>query len=187
MEIKTLSPGDSLWETAAAFAEGCDWPDGGSLAKRMRDGSFHGWERVFILMDGETIAGFCALSETDCLSKAPYCPYVTFLYVDQPYRGSGLSLRLLDAAQEHARVSGFDRVFLVGDPRGFCEKFGFRAVDQQPSPRNPLKTQTIFMREAQTAPSPSERHPVRNMLKLSLYLLAVIALWVIVAKIAFPT
>lgn len=185
MEIKTLSPGDSLWDTAADFAEGCGWPAGADLAQRMRLGDFHDWEHVFLLTDGETIVGFCALSKTDRLVKAPYCPYVSFLYIDSLYRGSRLSLKLIDAAQTHARANGFDRIFLVSSERGLYEKFGFSIVDQQSSLRNPLKTQSIFMREAQASATPID--PARNFLKLALYLLAVIALWVIVAKIAFPT
>lgn len=187
MEIKALTPGDPLWETVADFAENCLWPAGRNLSKRMRDGDFRDWERVLAALDGETVAGFCTLSRTDCLPKAPYCPYVGYVYVDPPYRGSRLSGSLIDAAAGLARDAGFDRIFLVSDHAGLYEKYGFQAVDRQPAPWNALKTETIFMREIDPAPAPARGVNVKSMATLLFYLLLVIALWFIVGKIAFPS
>ena len=62
MEIRILAPGDALWSRASDYAAACPWPGGADLAKRMRANEFADWERVFLALDGESPAGFCALS-----------------------------------------------------------------------------------------------------------------------------
>lgn len=187
MEIKALFPGDPLWETVAGFAENCLWPEGRNLSQRMRDGGFHDWERVLVALDGETIAGFCTLSKTCRLPKAPYCPYVGDVFVDLPYRGNRLSANLIDAAAARAQEAGFDRIFLVSDHSGPYEKYGFQAIDRQTPPWNPLKTATIFVREMEPAPAPVHGMNIRSMATLLFYLLLLIGLWFIVGRIAFPS
>ena len=184
MEIKALYPGDPLWETVADFAENCLWPAGKGLAQRMRENDFHDWECVLAALDGEEIAGFCTLSRTDCLPRAPYCPYVGYVYVDLPYRGNRLSGSMIDAASRLAREAGFDRVFLVSDHVGLYEKYGFTAVDRQPAPWNPLKPQTIFTREMDRPAEPPHGVNVKSMLALLVSLLAMIAVWFVIGKLS---
>ena len=186
MEIKVLLPGDLLWETVADFAENCIWPAGKALAERMRGEKFRGWECVIAAFDENKVAGFCVLSETDCLPDAPYCPWIGFVFVDIPYRGNRLSASLIDAAAAQARTAGFDRIFLVSDHLGLYEKYGFTAIDRRPAPWNQLKTETIFMREMDAAPAPQPKSRINNMLQLMFYILILIALWVAVGKIFFP-
>ena len=133
MEIKALFPGDPLWETVADFAENCIWPAGKNLAERMRKNDFHDWECVFAALDDEKIAGFCTLSKTDRLPKAPYTPYVGFIFVDLPYRSNRLSSNLIDAASEAARNAGFDRIFIISDHVGLYEKYGFEKIGEYPT------------------------------------------------------
>lgn len=65
MEAWTLE--NPLWNNVADYAERCPWCMGKALASRMRSGAFKGWERVFVAISKERIAGFCAFVEQDCL------------------------------------------------------------------------------------------------------------------------
>lgn len=126
MEIRILQPGDDNWKTAADYAEACSWRAGPFLAKQMRGGDFSDWERVFAAFDGERMAGYCTLSKTDCIPDVAYTPFISFVFVGEPDRGSRLSQRLIEAALQYAKTIGFSRVYLVSGERGLYEKYGFQ-------------------------------------------------------------
>ena len=144
MVLSILAPGNPLWEPVAVFAESCSWKAGKKLAKRMRNGCFTDWERVFIAqMDGR-LAGFCSLIETDCLPSLSYTPYISHVFVAEPYRGQRLSQQLIRTALAYAREVGFQQVYLISDHQNLYEKYGFFKVDQQPAPWEPGTLETVF-------------------------------------------
>jgi len=190
MKILALQYGDPLWEKTADFAENCTWEAGPALAKNMRENAFTDWERVIVALDDdESVIGYCTLTKTDCLPDAPYTPYIGFLYVAERYRGQRIGGRLIDHAAELAAEAGFDRVFLVSRHVGLYEKYGFAAIDSRPSPKNRLRTETIFMRECTDSgePAPDRGKSVKNMAQLLFYIVLLIGMWVVLGKIAFPS
>ena len=59
-------------------------------------------ERVFALAEGTAIAGYCTLVEVDCL-EVPYRPFISYVFVGEPYRGQRWSEKLIRAAMAYAR------------------------------------------------------------------------------------
>lgn len=49
----------------------------------MRAFDFKPWERVFIAEEDGLIAGFCTLTEKDCIPKVDYAPFIGFVECDQ--------------------------------------------------------------------------------------------------------
>ena len=113
MEIRILAPGDALWSRASDYAAACPWLGGAELAKRMRANEFADWERVFLALDGESPAGFCALVSGDCPGGAPESPFIANLFVDRAHRGRRLSKDLIDAAEDFVSTAGAVRAGAV--------------------------------------------------------------------------
>ena len=145
MIIQPLVFGDVLWEPAAEYAHNCSWSAGQNLAKQMYQHKFNDWERVFAATENSKIVGYCTLSATDCIPNVTYTPYISFVFVDEQYRGNRLSEKLIRFALEYAKKLNFDRVYLVSDHVNLYEKYGFVKVDEKPAPWNPDTTETIFM------------------------------------------
>ena len=135
MEIKTITYHDKeLWEKVADYAENCSWEDTGKyLANRMKTNEFLNWERVFVALENNTIAGFCALSEKSTVVDE-YSPHIGFVFVDELHRGNRISEKLCVSATEYAQIVGFDKVYLYSDLVNFYEKYGFTKIDEKDSP-----------------------------------------------------
>lgn len=146
MEIKQISKDDALWPIVALYADQCSWRAGKSLARQMREQRFEDWETVFVALDQDQIAGYCTLAKTDCIPDVPYTPYIGFLFVGERYRGERLSERMIGAALKHARMLGFEKVYLVSDHVNLYEKYGFIRVDEKMAPWGAMET--IYMHPA---------------------------------------
>lgn len=145
MKIIPITRSSGMWVKVAAYAQQCSWGAGRSLAREMNADGFQDWERVFVALAGDEIAGYCTLSKTDCIPDVPYTPYIGYVFVGEQFRGARLSQHLINCAMEYARELGFDRVYLVSDRVGLYEKYGFVKVDQKPAPWAPDTLETIFM------------------------------------------
>jgi len=146
MTMQALVFGDILWESVAEYAHNCSWGAGAILASQMRQNKFNEWERVFVALEGDNIAGYCTFAAADCIPDVPYTPYVSFMFVGEEYRGDRLSEKLICFAIAYAKELDFDRVYLVSDHVNLYEKYGFVKIDEKPAPWNPDAMETIFMR-----------------------------------------
>lgn len=146
MEIKALTHQDKdLWERAARYAEGCSWqPTGKGLSTRMMKKEFADWERVFVALENNEIAGFCALTKTCSLSPVEYMPFIGFVFVGEPYRGNRISEKLCLFATQYAKTVGFDIVYLYSYIVNLYEKYGFTKIDEKEAPWG--VRQSIFMK-----------------------------------------
>ena len=144
MTIKNLTWEDALWVSVADYASTCSWRAGALLAKLMKEHHFTDWERVFVALLEDAIAGFCVLTKTDCIPNLPYTPYISFIFVGEPYRGQSVSKALCFSALEYAKSLGFDKVYLISDHIGLYEKYGFVAIVHKREPWGTM--QTIYMR-----------------------------------------
>ena len=145
MTIKPLVNEDDMWEAVINYADNCSWGAGKNLARQMRTSDFRDWERVFIALVDNQIAGYCTLAKTDCIPKVPYTPYIGYMFVGEPYRGHRFSEKLINFALAYAKRVGFDKVYLVSDHVNLYEKYGFIKIDEKPAPWNPETLETIFM------------------------------------------
>ncbi|KTD83509.1 GNAT family N-acetyltransferase [Paenibacillus etheri] len=107
MQIESIIYSNKLWQIVIEYAQECSWRAGTTLAKQMKECHFSDWERVFVALDGDHIAGYCALAKTDCIPDIPYTPYIGFVFVGEQYRGNRLSEKLILSASAYAKGTGF--------------------------------------------------------------------------------
>lgn len=144
IDFRFLTAADPLWGEVTAYARGCSWRAGPSLASAMERGDLDDWEGVIVALDGETIAGYCTVAKTDCIPDAPYTPYIGYVFVGEAFRGHRLSGRMIDFACAYLKTLGFDRVYLVSDHENLYEKYGFSVIDHRPAPWSSIEK--IYMR-----------------------------------------
>jgi GNAT superfamily N-acetyltransferase len=129
MEIYTMTNTHEKWESVAAFAEKCSWRAGRYLAELMGGSTFKDWERVFAAFEDGRPVGFCTLTEKDELDpKYPYTPLIGFVFVDEAYRGSRISEKMIRTALEYAKSVGYEKAYIMSDEKGLYEKYGFSCM-----------------------------------------------------------
>lgn len=134
LEVYPMTPGHAHWERLIAYADACSWKAGPALAKIMRKGEFLPWERVFILLDGGEVAGYCTLFEKDELIEGyDYAPFIGFVFIDEKFRGQRLSQFLIRCVLAYARERTFPKVYLMSGEQGLYEKYGFQKIGEFPT------------------------------------------------------
>ena len=142
LEIKALTYDDELWVNVSNYAKHCSWKAGASLSKLMSNNILAKWERVFVALIENEIAGFCTLLNADCIPNVEYTPFIGFIFVGESYRGNRISEKLCLTAIKYAKSIGFDRVYLVSDHINLYDKYGFIKIDEKEAPCGAM--QTIF-------------------------------------------
>ena len=145
LKIRALTYHDNeLWGKMAAYAAACSWQETGAyLSSQMKRKAFSGWERVFVALIDNTIAGFCALTKTCSLRNISYAPFLGFVFVDEVFRGNRISEKLCMFAIQYAKTTGFDKVYLYSDLDNLYEKYGFVKIDEKEAPWGEM--QSIYM------------------------------------------
>ena len=129
MKIEILIPSHPLWNKTISFAENCSWRAGAVLAKRMRENDFAENERVLIALENDDIAGFCSFANKDELPQEyDFTPFISFMFVDEKYRGHRLSGKLIDVACGIAKDQGFSTMYVMSGEVGLYEKYGFKKI-----------------------------------------------------------
>lgn len=131
MEIKTITSTDSEWTKVMDYAENCSWIAGKNLANQMKMEHFKEWERVFIAIENDEMAGYCTIAETDCIPDVPYTPYIGFMFVGEKFRGNRLSQKLIIKAMAYAKELGYEKIYLISDHDNLYEKYGFSVIDKK--------------------------------------------------------
>lgn len=134
MNFRAITSSDVLWNRVRDYAAECSWRAGKALANDMDNNAFVDWERVVVAFDDDNICGYCTVTKIDCIPDVSYTPYIGFLFVDEAYRGSRLSQRLIQHAMTYLKEVGFDKVYLVSDHENLYEKYGFRVVERKNAP-----------------------------------------------------
>jgi len=144
LEIKALTYDDELWVNVSNYAKHCSWKAGASLSKLMSNNILAKWERVFVALIENEIAGFCTLLNADCIPNVEYTPFIGFIFVGESYRGNKISEKLCLFASDYAKSLNFEKVYLVSDHVNLYEKYGFIEIDKKEASWGAM--QTIFMR-----------------------------------------
>lgn len=131
MIIKAITSIDSEWTKVIDYAEKCSWKAGINLANAMRKEQFTEWERVFIAIENDEIAGYCTVAKTDCIPDVPYTPYIGFVFVGEKFRGNRISQKLIIEAMAYAKKLGFKEIYLISDHENLYEKYGFSVIDKK--------------------------------------------------------
>lgn len=129
METVILKQSDPQWADMAQRIQAVSWRAGAHLAQRMHTSTFD-WEQVIVLMHHQQLVGFCALLETDIV-PATQSPFISYVFVDEAYRGQGLSTRLVQAAEQVALEIGFDVTYIVTRHVGLYERLGYELFDHR--------------------------------------------------------
>jgi len=97
----------------------------------MEENKFIEWERVFVAIDGNNIAGYCTFVKNDCIPDAKYTPYISCIFVGEQYRGQRLSEKMILSVIEYAKKIKFNEVYIVSNHINLYEKYGFTKIDEK--------------------------------------------------------
>lgn len=129
LEILFLKNQDEYYEQLIEYALNCPWRAGSSLADKMKNNYFIGWQRVIVALIDQKIAGFATFVECDSIKNNKYQPFIGYVYVDEQYRGRRLSEKMIDEIINYAKMLGFKSVYVHSGELGLYEKFGFKIID----------------------------------------------------------
>lgn len=131
VEIIRAEQGSPLWDRLISYAACCSWKEPGQhLAQLLRENRLEGWASVFAALEEGQIVGFCTLLKTDYYPENRYFPWISTIFVEEPFRGRRISHRMIEAAAAYAKSVGFARVYIPSDMTGFYEKCGFQKIDE---------------------------------------------------------
>lgn len=140
MEIRALTNQADLWEPTIRFAADSSWKAGKYLAKAMEENQFNDWERVFVALVDQSLAGFCTLTQEDGIPDLDYGPYIGYVFVAEAYRGKRISEQLCLSAIEYANQIGYSSVYLISDHINLYEKYGFSKIAEKQAPWGSLES-----------------------------------------------
>ena len=145
MQVKAITPSDELWNEVEKYAGICSWSAGKSLSNEMKRLSFSDWERVIVCFEDKEICGYCTVAKRDCIPDVSYTPYIGYVFVGEPFRGSRISQKMIAFAMRYLKSIGFDKVYIVSDHENLYEKYGFIVVDKKIAPWG--KEEKIYMQK----------------------------------------
>lgn len=90
-----------------------------------------GCEALYLLVDGERLASFVTLAQSDCVDAPEYGPWIGFVYTAPAYRGRRLAGMLIEHAAQTAKQHGAQRVYINTDHVGLYEKYGFTYLENR--------------------------------------------------------
>jgi len=131
MEIKAIFPNDELWNKTINYGKNCGWKAGPIFAKQMEQNKFTEWERIFVAVDDNNIAGYCTFVKSDCIPDVKYTPYISCIFVGEQYRGKRLSEKMILTVIEYAKNNKFNEVYIVSNHVNLYEKYGFIRIDEK--------------------------------------------------------
>ncbi len=83
---------------------------------------------TFVALDGERPVGTVGLWRCDLISRQDLYPWLAALYIDEGWRGRGLSERLQQTIIDCCRQRGDADLYLYSACTGYYEKFGWRYI-----------------------------------------------------------
>jgi N-acetylglutamate synthase-like GNAT family acetyltransferase len=131
MEIKQIFQTDELWQKTIDYGKNCSWKAGPYFAKQMEENIFIDWERVFVAIENNNIAGYCIFVKNDCIPDVKYTPYISCIFVGEQYRGKRLSENMILTVIEYAKEIKFNEVYIVSNHIDLYEKYGFIKIDEK--------------------------------------------------------
>lgn len=118
------------WDELIHYARSCPWVAGKHLADMMEQNAFTEWESVFAAVEENKVIGFCTFLKTDYYPENRYSPWISSIFVDESYRGSRISERMIETVIAYAKKQGFSKVYIPSELTGIYEKYGFVKIDE---------------------------------------------------------
>jgi len=83
---------------------------------------------TFVALDGDRPVGTVGLWRCDLISRQELCPWLAALYVDEPYRGQGVSGQLQQTIIDRCRQRGDRHLYLYSACADYYERFGWAYI-----------------------------------------------------------
>ena len=114
-------------EELLRFIGDCSWEEAKDhLAELIRSWNFAGDEAVFAAVADGRIVGMATFLMTDYYPLPEVYPWVSSVFVDEAYRGRGISGLLIGRANAYAKSLGCERTYIPSSFFGLYEKYGYR-------------------------------------------------------------
>lgn len=95
---------------------------------------------TWVALDGDRVAGTVGLWRCDLISRQDLFPWLAALYVDDTYRGQGLSEQLQQTAIAECRLRGYPVLYLYSECADYYERFGWQYMgDALDYPDKPVR------------------------------------------------
>ncbi|MBQ9765107.1 MAG: GNAT family N-acetyltransferase [Lachnospiraceae bacterium] len=129
MEIKKVDRNTELADKLVRFVENFSWEDVKEHTLQvLRNWEFSDWETMFVALVNNQIVGMASIAKTDYYPIPEICPWISCIFVDEGYRGHRISERLIEAANEYAKLVGFEKTYIPSEHIGLYEKYGYHYV-----------------------------------------------------------
>jgi len=82
--------------------------------------------KVLMLVDGGNLVSFCTLADKDDIQPTELTPWIGWVYTFPEYRGHRYVGKLLNYAEELAKLNGMDNIYISTNHNGLYEKYGYQ-------------------------------------------------------------
>ncbi|MGB9098966.1 GNAT family N-acetyltransferase [Erwinia sp.] len=83
---------------------------------------------TWVAVDDDRAVGTVGLWRCDLISRQDLFPWLASLYVDESYRGRGLSEQLQQRVMAESRLRGFKHLYLYSACADYYERFGWHFI-----------------------------------------------------------
>lgn len=129
MEIRILTTKDEYWNKTIEASEKCSWPAGVNLAEKMRNNEFSDFEYPVVAIEEDRIVGLCCLLKQDFIPNCSYSPWISFIFVDEEYRGNRISQQMINKILDDLNSRNFSKIYICTSESNLYEKYGFSHID----------------------------------------------------------
>ena len=129
LRIEKIEKGTELADRFVRFVENCSWTEVREhIAGNVRSWTFTDWEAMFAALIGDRIVGMTSVAKTDYYPLPEIFPWVSCVFVDEEFRGSRISEKLIAHANRYLAGLGFEKSYIPSDHAGLYERYGYRYV-----------------------------------------------------------
>lgn len=129
MEIIKVEKNTELAEKLIRFVEQFSWEEVKEHTLQViKNWEFEEWEAPFAATVDGNVIGMVTIMKSDYYPLPEIYPWISTLFVTEEFRGSRISGKLIDFANEYAKSIGFDRTYIPTEFVGLYEKYGYRYI-----------------------------------------------------------
>lgn len=129
VEIKKVDKDTELAAQLIDFVANFSWVEVREHTLRvLRAWEFTDWETMFAAVADGRIVGMASIAKSDYYPLPEILPWVSSVFVTEEYRGQRISGKLIDFANDYAKILGFERTYIPSEHIGLYEKYGYRYV-----------------------------------------------------------
>ncbi len=127
--IRRVERDTPLSEKLLAFVENCSWAEVREhTARQLRDWAFTEWECFFAAEAEGRVIGMASVMKEDYYPLPKLGPWISTVFVSEPYRGQGIAGKLIARANDYLRDLGFEKSYIPSTHMGLYERYGYSYV-----------------------------------------------------------